>query len=58
MESTFTHFITTASPTGTERTVGFDTIDGHFVSREEGEAALQSGRAVLVGGLLVGLFVT
>jgi hypothetical protein len=58
MESTFTPFITTASPVGAERIVGFDTIDGYFVSCEEGEAALQSGLAVLVGGLLVGLFVT
>ena len=57
MESTSTSFTTSASALGVERIIGFDTIDGHFVSCEEGEAALLSGRAVLVGGLLVGLFV-
>jgi len=31
----------------------FETIDGQLVSYEEGEAALRSGTAVLVGGLLV-----
>jgi hypothetical protein len=39
-----------------ENAPGFDTIDGYVVSSEEGEAALRSGRAVLVGGLLVVLF--
>ena len=34
--------------------LGFETIDGHFIPLEEGEAALHSGKAVLVGGLLVG----
>ncbi|WP_188814004.1 hypothetical protein [Hymenobacter cavernae] len=34
--------------------LGFETIDGYFISFEEGEAALHSGKAVLVGGLLVG----
>lgn len=34
--------------------LGFETIDGCFVSFEEGRAALHSGKAVLVGGLLVG----
>jgi hypothetical protein len=56
MESTSTAFTASASTIGVERIVGFDTIDGDFVSCEEGEAALRSGRAVLVGGLLVGLF--
>jgi hypothetical protein len=54
MESTSTAFIASAS--GAERPMGFNTIDGYFVSCEEGEAALLSGSAVLVGGLLVGLF--
>ncbi|MBO0360767.1 hypothetical protein J0X19_22595 [Hymenobacter sp. BT186] len=56
MESTSTPFTTSVLTTGVERNVGFNTIDGHFVSCEEGEDALRSGRAVLVGGLLVGLF--
>lgn len=56
MESTFTTLVVSAVTAGMERFVGFNTIDGHFVSCEDGEAALQSGRAVLVGGLLVGLF--
>lgn len=53
MDSTSTLPITTQ---GLECNAGFETIDGHFISREDGEAALRSGRAVLVGGLLVGLF--
>lgn len=34
----------------------FETIDGLRVTREEAEAALRSGQAVLVGTLLVGVF--
>lgn len=39
-----------------EYTSGFNTIDGCFVSGEDGEAALRNGQAVLVGGLLVVFF--
>lgn len=37
-----------------DTTLGFETIDGEFISREDGEAALRCGAAVIVGGLLVG----
>ena len=36
-------------------TMGFQMIDGEWVSYAAGQAALQSGTAVLVGGLLVGV---
>lgn len=39
-----------------EQPSGFLTIDGYVVGREEGEAALRNGTAVLVGGLLVVFF--
>ena len=38
-----------------EVALGYATIDGCYVSQEEGEAALRTGMALLVGGLLVGL---
>jgi hypothetical protein len=34
---------------------GYATIDGDYISQEEGEEALRTGMAVLVGGLFVGL---
>lgn len=34
---------------------GYATIDGDYIPQEEGEEALRTGMAVLVGGLLVGL---
>jgi len=54
MHQTFT--LSPYALSGLERTLGFNTIDGVFVSLEEGEAAIRSGQAMLVGGLLVGLF--
>jgi hypothetical protein len=35
--------------------LGYTTIDGYLISQEEGETALRTGMAVVVGGLLVGL---
>jgi hypothetical protein len=34
---------------------GYATIDGDYISQEDGEEALRTGMAVLVGGLFVGL---
>jgi len=34
----------------------FTTIDGQSISHAEGTAALRTGQAMLVGGLLVGTF--
>ncbi|SHI65451.1 hypothetical protein SAMN02745146_1299 [Hymenobacter daecheongensis DSM 21074] len=36
-------------------TLGFQMIDGEWVSHAAGQAALHSGSAVLIGGLLVGV---
>ena len=54
MPFTFTRFASVLVPDQLEDpTPTFETIDGQLVSYEEGEAALRSGAAVLVGGLLV-----
>ncbi|UOG74565.1 hypothetical protein MTX78_20915 [Hymenobacter tibetensis] len=34
---------------------GYATIDGEYIAQEDGEEALRTGRAMLVGGLFVGL---
>jgi len=54
--STPTSFASLSSSNPEESAPGFDTIDGYVVPSEEGEAALRSGRAILVGSLLVVLF--
>ena len=54
MPFTFTRFASVLAPDRLEDPAPtFETIDGQLVSYEEGEAALRSGTAVLVGGLLV-----
>ena len=55
-EGNTTHITFKKSASTNESNLGYQTIDGQFVSLEEGEAALHSGKAVLVGGLLVGFF--
>lgn len=58
MHTTSTIVFTVSVPSGVESTLYFETIDGYWVSREEGEKALQSGQAILISGLLIGLFYT
>ena len=53
MPFTFTRLASVLVPPQLGPAPGFETIDGQLVSYEEGEAALRSGAAVLVGGLLV-----
>ena len=56
MELTALAFFLAHNPQAQNNLPDFATIDGHSVSRTEGEAALQSGHALLVGGLLIGAF--
>lgn len=53
MPFTFTRFASVLAPAEVSPAPTFETIDGQLVSYEEGEQALRSGAAVLVGGLLV-----
>ncbi|UOQ68839.1 hypothetical protein [Hymenobacter volaticus] len=56
MELTALAFFLAHNPQAQHNLPDFATIDGHSVSHAEGKAALQSGHAVLVGGLLIGSF--
>jgi hypothetical protein len=56
MELTALAFFLAHNPQAQNQLPDFATIDGHSVSHAEGEAALQSGHAMLVGGLLIGAF--